>query len=79
MQVVCLLSFQTSSQHKNNSSLRRGLKEEQTCVLRKETYELPSGKGSTLYLGPNIETQVHPSSEAPPPASSVRLAEPHLL
>ena len=74
-----LVEFSTSSQHKNNSSLRRGLKEEQTCVLKKETYEPPSGKESTLYLGPNVETQVHPSFEAPPPASCVSLVEPHLV
>ena len=79
MQVVYLLSFQTSSQHKNNSSLRRGLKEEQTWVLKKETYEPPSDKESTLYVGPNVETQVHPSFEAPPPASCVSLVEPHLV
>ena len=79
MQVVYLLTFQTSSQHKNNSSLRRGLKEEQTCVLKKETYEPPSDKESTLYVGPNVETQVHPSFEAPPPASCVSLVEPHLV
>ena len=40
------------------------------------SYHLAKGP---LYLGPNIETQVHPSSEAPPPASCVSLAEPHLV